>query len=850
MRPAAIHRWLFIAIFALAVAVRSVGLFRGLETGASFHPDVAKQMVAVQNYLRGIYVWYVGSLAYDGYPYGLNHVDEWLIRATWPTVRYLVSTLQPAVELPNRPSQSHIHHIALLFRVLYGIIALAVFWGILQRLDLSPALRLLWLLAAALSPILSVVTHTATGDVGTDLFAIAAIALFLRARNTDPSPLLFFACGAMCGLAFACKYHGLLAILAPGFWLLLAPLSWKRRFAWGAALAGGAIAGFVLLTPHVLWKTEKTLELIWLNFHYIRNYGVSSDFLALPFGSRLRISLSSNVPIVLHTIGYSMVTLSVLAAIAAARKYLQNRSIESAWNLSAIAAPWVAIVLALIGKPEVQPFHFSFLPLMLMAASAATAASSRFPFRACSAILLAFAAVEYARIQRWEWFHWSREDTLSIVERAEDQLAISLDPSERVTAVGFLAVESENLSVFRNRPRVVRVPGGSVWTNAPQAFLPSTPWPISRHWIFADLPAFPRETRLAVIKPREPFRRGVVQSELSGDLSVLVCAGPREAFVDLRVDGERQSFLLPAYESRSWTFPREKARPFQRGPYAGRAFDVQIDVRGSPILVRFGPPPEPLVESQIISAKLARARFFSGTNTVGSGAFGLLRFAALTPGRYAVELNAPTENTPTLIVNNLLVKHPDRAIRVPFEQTNGVWLAEWTNTPQSLFSSIEVDCGSNAAPITIAWNIRPLEALEPVAPAPPPWQPQFSFAKGRWTLGNLYLPPRLPARASFAIEPRLKASPKGLEDLDEVAFFIHLLDSEKRQVYAQDIPLERIPSRYDGALLAQMIGPLDLPPGRYEAWIGLYHPRTGKRVKPDAPHGRDRRVHAGSIELY
>lgn len=68
-------------IFLLALYLRISGIFRGLgEQGSLFHPDEAKQILALFNFLNGDYVRYYGSLFYDGYPYGLNHLDEYLLR--------------------------------------------------------------------------------------------------------------------------------------------------------------------------------------------------------------------------------------------------------------------------------------------------------------------------------------------------------------------------------------------------------------------------------------------------------------------------------------------------------------------------------------------------------------------------------------------------------------------------------------------------------------------------------------------------------------------------------------------------------------------------------------------------
>lgn len=844
------YRTAIIAIFALALAVRSVGLFRALDTGASFHPDVAKQMVAVHNYLKGLYVWYVGSLAYDGYPYGLNHVDEWLIRASWPLIRGAASFLQPAAEWPFRPNRLQIHFLSLIFRVLYGMLALILFCKALQRLSIPPSERLLWLMAAALAPILSVTTHFATGDVGTDLFAIAAITFFAHARIEAPRTSLFLASGAMCGMAFACKYHGVLAGLAPGLWLLLAPIAWKRRVQLGLALALGAVAGFVLLTPHVLWKTSKTLKLIWLSFHYIKDYNVPASFLELPFWVRARISIAENFPIVVGAIGSALMALGAIALAIAVRQFLKSRTHATAWSLAALLAPFAIIALSIVGKPQIQPFHFSFVPLLLMAGIAAVGISLRRGWRLLGAVFLIGAIAEYAAIQRGEWAYWSREDIMSVARRMRAQLAAPLHLDEPVSQIGTLAVESDNLAVFRNRPQSIALAGGAIWTNAPHERLPSTPWPLSRHWIFADFPAFPRDSRWVALQPGRILRRGVVQREEFGDLAVELTTGLRESLVCVTVDGRSKEVFLRPNEIRVLSFERERARRIQRGEMIRRVFDVSIVAHGAPALARFGPVSSESSDPGIREAKLACGLFYSGTNTLKSGYYTVLHSVALWPGRYAFEIDAAEEASLTLLVKGVSVPHPHHVVRVPFTREGNQWRAEWTNTPELLFANLDVEIENYADRMQIIWRVRPLEAHAwPNLPPEPPWKPAYSFSRGKWIIGNVEWPEKAGRGGTLVIRPRVLAMPEGIEEIGQAALFIHLMDEQGRQVFAHDIPLERVPSRFGGADLDHQIGPLDLPPGRYEIRVGLYNPQTGKRYKPDAPHGRDRRLTAGSLVI-
>ena len=75
----------FAAVVLAAVAFRGAGLWHGLGQDIVFHPDEPKQVMRLESYLHGHYVHHAGNLFYDGYPYGLNRVDEAFLRA-WTAV--------------------------------------------------------------------------------------------------------------------------------------------------------------------------------------------------------------------------------------------------------------------------------------------------------------------------------------------------------------------------------------------------------------------------------------------------------------------------------------------------------------------------------------------------------------------------------------------------------------------------------------------------------------------------------------------------------------------------------------------------------------------------------------------
>ncbi len=158
---------LAILLFVVAFYFRTSGLFRGLGAqGYIFHPDEAKQILALFNFLNGEYVRYYGSLFYDGYPYGLNHLDEYLLR---PLLFFFG---------PDRPDQHALYTCARFLRVVYGMVIMGIGYRLVYRLVHDKTSVLLALLLLALSPLAITVTHFATGDIGVDLFTALCL-LFL-----------------------------------------------------------------------------------------------------------------------------------------------------------------------------------------------------------------------------------------------------------------------------------------------------------------------------------------------------------------------------------------------------------------------------------------------------------------------------------------------------------------------------------------------------------------------------------------------------------------------------------------------------------------------------------------------
>lgn len=843
-------RFFLLLLLLVALAVRSAGLFRGLETNSSFHPDASKQVTATYNFLRGHYLWYTGSLAYDGYPYGLNHVDEWLIRAAWPPIRTVLHALYPAFEFPHVPSIAALYYICRALRVLYSLAAWCLFAWMLSRLVASPARRYAWLLVAALAPIPSIVTHSATGDVGPDLFIMLALAFLVHAKDAPPRTFAFAGCGFALGCAFACKYHGILGALTPALFLPLAPLSWRERFRLGIATAIGVFAGFALLTPHVFIAPEKTLKLIGQNFVYIQHYGIDPGFESLPLHQRLGISLRQNIPIVLDAIGILTMSAAAIALYSVARRMIRMRDRAHAWDFALIAMPFGVLALSLTGKPALQPFHFSFLPLPLLLGIAVVWPQLK-PrlLRIALPLVLALIGVEYACKQWRDLSFWVREDTNHLAWHMSKGLVEPPAKSDKLGTVATLVVEGENRAVFRNRPARVRIADAGDWVEFPDDAVPATPWPASHDWIFSNLPAFPRETRLVEISSDETIRRTVI-SPPTDEVPITFYAGSREAEIRFTYRGKSQHFVVAPLEAYTLVLPATSGVFFARDEFSGRRHSIRVQARGAPALMRVGGEPQTAADPERLTRKLGHARFVDGVCQADES--NLVQQLCLLPGLYALEVDAPRETPPmTLLVDDALLHHPDRERRFVLAWSNGVWRTEWQHPRDLLFTDLSLertDEDNRALP----WRIRPVGVLpeQREKTAANAWHPARSFGRGKWTLGNLSWPDQLSRGEPLTIRIQLDAASSAREALSDYAVFLHLLDENKKQVFASDVPLLNIPSRHAGDVPAQQLGVPDLPPGRYEVCMGLYRPRTGIRVKPDGTNlAPDRRAGLGFIQI-
>lgn len=520
-RPFAFKKWLLIIILIVGAYFRASGLFRGLERDVVFHPDSPKQVMMLGNYLHGNYVQYYNSLFYDGYPYGLNRVDEVLLRGAAGARLPVEKMLNPGRDVVPIPLRDDLFYWGRVLRVCYGLVVVLLVYATVMRLSGHAWAALTAAALYAAAPIGVTVSHSVTGDIGVDLFL--AVAVYCASGYATGGRFRWMAAfAAACGMAFACKFQGLLGLWMGGIMVLggiqgsLRPvrLLLRQSSAMAAAFMGGVIA----LNPALLLRPEKTWRNMRLNFAFIRDFGVSAEFFEKPLHARVWFGLRNNIPLIAGAMGYVMLLLSAVALLLSLWMLVRHmRRTEKEGDpavsrrlcaLAAVASfPWMALFLATALKPEVQPFHFSFLlPAMAVSTGLLIAAIKSPAWRpgrlaVYGLVPLCLAELLFGCVR--EDYFWRRPET-SGLGFTFSQMVFGHPYYGSKTHRGSRVIKSfytepATLSVFRNRPTGLEHQDAAWWRSHGQLPVPTVPFPVNLHWIFMNGPVFPRNDRMFAV---------------------------------------------------------------------------------------------------------------------------------------------------------------------------------------------------------------------------------------------------------------------------------------------------------------------------------------------------------------
>lgn len=527
--PANKKRLLFLLTLltgAVAFYLRTSGLFRGLGPGGStFHPDEAKQVLALFNFLHGVYVRYYGSIFYDGYPYGLNHLDEYLLRP--------LSFFLGALPL----DQDALFYFARMLRVAYGMATILMTSAIVFRLTVSKVASLAAMLLQAISPLAITVTHFATGDVGVDFFTATCLLCTLIYLEQPEKKFWLVASGFAVGAAFSAKYNGMLTGITPAvaLFMLYIPGRQFRTFLLQCCLfAGGLFIGILVFTPNLLLDFSTSLKYIFANFEFIKNYNVPPEFLARPWIERALAGLRENSPKIITALGTALFAATLLRLFVTGTLLMRQEKINPRGSylhgdifiLSITIFPIAALLIALSGKYIVQPFHFSSLQIpMIIALStlittgagyspwqshSTTAAGARYEFltkkegtwlQVAGLLLLAYTLVEFGLISQKDNFFWRRDDTASYVYALPKSIYTRESiQTQRGGVIRSIFLEQDTNSVFRNLYTWATGPDAELWNIIRIAPLPQVPNPAQFNWVFLNGPTFPINERIFFLR--------------------------------------------------------------------------------------------------------------------------------------------------------------------------------------------------------------------------------------------------------------------------------------------------------------------------------------------------------------
>jgi len=593
------------AVLLLALALRGAGAYRGLPHGVSYHPDAAKQVKALGEFLEGRYVWYTGLRFYDSYPYFLNHFDEWIIRtlraAADPAAVYLGLGADR-----GEPTNDTLYYWTMTLRWLYGVAVVLLAGWIARRLRFPFAAAFGAMLLVAISPLNVVVAHFATGDIACDFFfALTILCTVQHARSGRPAWLA--AAGAMAGWTFAGKYNGgMAALLIAGYAFMLCLRGRHRlaRFAGlGALSAGGLAAGVLVAMPQFTWAWKRTWHDMLRVFEHVQNYRAPEEYLALPFWDRAWIALSRNAGDMLVGLG-PLLLLAALVGLGLALRAWRRQSAGEEQRRAALlvalcAFPWLVLLLSLSSKLSQHEFYFSWIyPALALAAAFAltplwTAARRRPAFVLLGLVLLGEAGQRLPG----EIYFWRREDVRTVSRVQENDPVLPATRNERYRGLGRhepspnairdLLFEPLNLATFRNRWGRIASPDASAWRNLAVVPLPTIPFGGPRvDWIAWNGPALPRSDWTFKVDGGQAVDLVVVAFEPLGDARLGFQTGNHPSFVAGTWGGVPVNVALNAND---WTVCRLAGlRPARTMKDAGRS---DLDIYHYRLRLRAGPGP-------------------------------------------------------------------------------------------------------------------------------------------------------------------------------------------------------------------------------------------------------------------
>lgn len=593
------------AILLIALLLRTAGMWRGAHDETPFHPDVSKQVRALEQYMDGHYVFYTHNRFRDGYPLFLAHMDEWILRPSYALYKAIAEWTSPDISpLPPVPSYPDLHKITRLLRVLYGMIIVILAYPVARRFGLKRPAALSATAIVALSPLAVTVAHFSSGDIGCDLFLALVVASISR-HVYRPKQKWIFLSGVMCAFAFAAKYNGILSAFILALYVTRLHLrkggSFKTFCRTAAWSVGGFILGLVIAIPQLLSDTKRTVGLIVKMLKFIKIYAVPSELKELPWTEQTVYSFQHNGPDLWRSLGWLTLLVALAAlipALLACRRALTNEHSRRlrALHLSVASFVPLALFVGLAGKPISQPFHFSFLvfPIALVTLFSLSAASQHLKTsgRLIALLLAAICLFEQMTPSVSDNLYWRLDDVETVTKQMlRDPPITGLRQRKHCRVqrpeviVRSFVVEKDPVSHFRNRSRALITPDGPAWNQIGILPVPQVSARQSNPWVFMEGPSFPRNDRALPLRSGRPANYYLVATESKTvETKALLQAGSRPVKIEINFGGTHTTDLLAPNQSK-WcslkdTHPRTREIDEHLGDQKARIAEMEAVATG------------------------------------------------------------------------------------------------------------------------------------------------------------------------------------------------------------------------------------------------------------------------------
>lgn len=599
---AALYAIALVGILCGAFALRTDGLYHGLDTGRIYHPDTAKQISAANRFMQGTFYYKVGLRDYDGYPY-FNSLLAAGIR--YPFLRLSQAWTRHVADEEPPPTPPMTFKFVRVLNAVESTLAVLLIC-VLGRMLAGPVAGLLAAAMLACSPIDITTCHYANGDTAAALFGLLALMFAVRIyRHGHWADYVLATTFSVC--SFSSKYYGTASAIPIITAHLLRIRTRRDLFSKPillpvATMAGTAIAAFFLTTPGAISHPRQTILNIHAFMQYTSGFKLPEQYASASIPGRFLLSMKANLPVFVDLLGPAILVLACAFFVLTIVR--RNRS---HWVIASL--PLFYIFIGLTMKPAVQPvYHTVTVPALILAV--AVFISTLFAWRRLPgtgrmigtllalAVLLPLAnagrreallfRMTDTRVLAHDWVFNNVPQTFRICGSKYSFMADSIDsqpgpfeaiawvrsdfrelPEEGDPMIYDIALEDDDrLVVFRNLPTEVYLSKnpllGQEFSRPFSQRIPAAP---ERKLILADEGAFYRTTHY-LRGTRDHARREIYSEGAIDSILVFVRGGHIDSRVHINVAGTEVSLQVPANETRhAWLRDLRPGRPWLRRGY-------------------------------------------------------------------------------------------------------------------------------------------------------------------------------------------------------------------------------------------------------------------------------------------